>query len=160
VGSEEFVTLDGQKRVLSGESLLIADEAKGIALAGVMGGRNTEIQDTTTDVLLESACFAPSNIRKTSKTLGLRTDASYRFERGADIGICDWASQRAVKLILETAGGVLESGIVDAYPVAHEAKVITLRHERLSALLGVDIPVGTQITMLKSLGIVPVSSGG
>jgi len=78
--------------------LLIADEQKGIALAGVMGGANTEINSDTKDVLLESAYFSPTNIRRTSKLLSLRTDASYRYERGADVGISDWASQRARNL--------------------------------------------------------------
>src|SRR5262249_12614331 len=102
---ERFVTLDGQERSLSREVLLIADETKAIALAGVMGGQNTEINPDTIDVLIESACFKPQNIRATSKKLGLRTESAYRFERGADIGICDWASARAAQLILETAGG-------------------------------------------------------
>ena len=96
--------------------LLIADESKAIALAGVMGGQNTEINDATTDVLIESAYFKPQNIRATAKKLDLRTEASYRFERGGDIGICDWASRRAAQLILETAGGQLAEGVVDAYP--------------------------------------------
>jgi phenylalanyl-tRNA synthetase beta chain len=75
---------------------------------------NTEINERTADVLIESACFAPANVRRTSKSLGLRTDASYRFERGSDIAICDWASRRAARLILETAGGTARSGVVDA----------------------------------------------
>ncbi|MBI3191588.1 MAG: phenylalanine--tRNA ligase subunit beta, partial [Pedosphaera parvula] len=104
---ELFITLDDQKRTLTSENLLIADEQKGIALAGVMGGQNTEINERTVDVLLESAYFSPTNIRRTSKALGLRTESSYRFERGADIGICDYASRRAAQLILETAGGEL-----------------------------------------------------
>src|SRR6185295_16103860 len=89
-GGEKFKTLDNVERTLTEEMLLIADETKGIALAGVMGGLNTEINDATTDVLIESACFSPTNIRRTSKKLGLRSESSYRFERGADIGICDW----------------------------------------------------------------------
>ncbi|MBI3192353.1 MAG: phenylalanine--tRNA ligase subunit beta, partial [Pedosphaera parvula] len=89
---ELFVTLDGQRHTLTGEMLLIADEQKGIALAGVMGGQNTEINERTEDVLIESAYFKPANIRRTARALGLRTDASYRFERGADIGMTDWAS--------------------------------------------------------------------
>ena len=103
---EKFITLDGQERTGSPpRMLLIADEEKGIALAGVMGGQNTEINDRTVDVLIESAYFNPTNIRRTSKVLGLRSESSYRFERGADIGISDWASRRAAQLILETAGG-------------------------------------------------------
>jgi phenylalanyl-tRNA synthetase beta chain len=102
---EKFTTLDGAEHELWDEALLIADEQKGIALAGVMGGLNTEINEQTVDVLLESACFDPANIRRTSKRLGGRTDASYRFERGSDIGLCDRASRRAARLILETTGG-------------------------------------------------------
>ena len=136
---EEFVTLDGQKHQLTTDNLLIADEAKGIALAGVMGGQNSEIKDNTVDVLIESAYFSPTNVRRTSKTLGLRTDASYRFERGADIDINDWASARCAQLILETAGGRLAEGIVDAYPKPVEPKEITLRHHKVNELLGLDL---------------------
>ena len=134
---ELFITLDGQKHTLNAENLLIADEAKGIALAGVMGGQNTEINDSTVDVLLESAFFAPSNIRRTSKTFGLRTDSSYRFERGCDPnwGV-DFASRRAAQLILETAGGQLAGGVVDAYPQPIVPKPVTLRHHKVNELLG------------------------
>ena len=136
---EEFITLDGQKHKLTVENLLIADEQRGIALAGVMGGQNTEIKDNTVDVLIESAYFSPTNIRRTSKTLGLRTDASYRFERGADIDINDWASARCAQLILETAGGQFADGIVDAYPKPVEPKEITLRHHKVNELLGLNL---------------------
>src|SRR5207249_6095145 len=115
VEGEKFMTLDGQERTLTNQMLLIADESKAIALAGVMGGQNSEINLNTIDVLIESAYFKPQNVRATSKRLGLRTESSYRFERGADIGISDWASQRAAQLILETAGGELATGVVDAY---------------------------------------------
>jgi phenylalanyl-tRNA synthetase beta chain len=136
---EEFITLDGQKHKLGTENLLIADEQKGIALAGVMGGQNSEIKDNTVDVLIESAYFSPTNIRRTSKTLGLRTDASYRFERGADIDINDWAGARCAQLILETAGGQLAEGLVDAYPKPVEPKQITLRHHKVNELLGIEL---------------------
>src|ERR1039457_566197 len=128
--TEKFTTLDNQERTLTNEMLLIADEQKGIALAGVMGGANTEIHNDTKDVLIESAYFAPVNIRRTSKALGLRSESSYRFERGADVGICDWASQRAAQLILETAGGQLADGVVDDYPKPVESKRVTLRHHK------------------------------
>jgi phenylalanyl-tRNA synthetase beta chain len=136
---EKFKTLDDVERTLTGEMLLIADEQKGIALAGVMGGQNTEINVKTVDVLIESAYFSPTNIRRTSKALGIRSESSYRFERGADIGICDWASQRAAQLILETAGGQLAEGVVDAYPKPIEPKQITLRHHKVNELLGVHL---------------------
>ncbi|HEY6169798.1 MAG TPA: phenylalanine--tRNA ligase subunit beta, partial [Verrucomicrobiae bacterium] len=136
---ELFITLDGQKRTLTDEMLLIADEQKGIALAGVMGGANTEIRDDTRDVLIESAYFSPTNIRRTSKALGLRSESSYRFERGCDIGIADYASQRAAQLILQTAGGNLAPGVVDAQPKPVEPKQITLRHHKVNELLGVKL---------------------
>jgi phenylalanyl-tRNA synthetase beta chain len=150
---EIFKTLDDQERPLTNEMLLIADEQKGIALAGVMGGQNTEINDRTTDVLIESAYFSPVNIRRTSKTLGLRSESSYRFERGADIGICDWASQRAVQLILETAGGQLAEGVVDVYPKPAEPKQISLLFSKSKDLLGIGISHAEQISFLTRLGL-------
>jgi phenylalanyl-tRNA synthetase beta chain len=150
---ELFVTLDGQKRTLTKDMLLIADERKGIALAGIMGGQNTEINDATRDVLLESAYFSPTNIRRTSKALGLRSESSYRFERGADIGIADWASRRAAQLILQTAGGELADGLVDAYPTPAEPTRITLRYAKTDQLLGVAIPPVVQLRLLESVGL-------
>ncbi len=150
---EEFITLDGKKQTLNAEHLLVADEARGIALAGVIGGQNTGINEQTVDVLLESAYFLPTNIRRTSKHLGLRTDSSYRFERGADVGICDWASQRAAQLILETAGGQLADGVVDAYPNPAAIKEISLRHSQVESLLGIAIPLPDQRRFLQNLGL-------
>lgn len=153
VEGEKFKTLDNMERSLTAEMLLIADEQKGIALAGIMGGQNTEINDTTKDVLIESAYFNPTNIRRTSKALGLRSESSYRFERGSDMEICDWASRRAVQLILETAGGELAEGLLDAYPKPFKAKQITLRHHKVDELLGVTIPGSDQVRFLKNLGL-------
>jgi phenylalanyl-tRNA synthetase beta chain len=153
VVGEKFKTLDNQERTLTNEMLLIADEQKGIALAGVMGGANTEINDRTVDVLIESAYFLPVNIRRTSKQLGLRSESSYRFERGADVNICDWASQRAAQLILETAGGQLAEGVVDVYPKIVEPKQITLRFSKCKDLLGVGISHAEQISFLAKLGL-------
>lgn len=136
---EQFMTLDGQERKLSNQMLLITDETKPVALAGVMGGQNSEINLNTVDVLIESACFNPQNVRATSKKLDLRTESSYRFERGADIGICDWASRRAAQLILQTAGGVDATGVVDAYPNPVDPKQITLRHDKVEDLLGIHL---------------------
>jgi phenylalanyl-tRNA synthetase beta chain len=157
---EKFVTLDGQQRTLSAEMLLIADESRGIALAGIMGGQNTEINLQTKDVLIESACFKPQNIRFTSRKLDLRTDSSYRFERGADIQIADWASRRAAQLILQTAGGRLAKGVVDAYPAGFEPKEITLRHTKVDQLLGVKIPPSENIRFLRRLGLGVVRDSG
>jgi phenylalanyl-tRNA synthetase beta chain len=150
---EKFKTLDNQERTLTSEMLLIADEQKGITLAGVMGGQNTEINNSTTDVLIESAYFSPVNIRRTSKQLGLRSESSYRFERGADVGICDWASQRAAKLILETAGGELADGVADVYPNLAEPKQITLHFSKSKDLLGIGISHAEQIGFLTKLGL-------
>jgi phenylalanyl-tRNA synthetase beta chain len=156
---EKFKTLDDKEHTLSGETLLIADEQKGIALAGVMGGLNTEINDQTVDVLLESAYFNPTNVRRTSKTLGLRTDASYRFERGADIGVCDFASQRAAQLILQTAGGTLADGVVDAYPAPVALKQLTLRHAKVNELLGIQLTPEQIDGFLTQLGLKRVAPG-
>jgi phenylalanyl-tRNA synthetase beta chain len=151
--NEKFKTLDGQERTLTSQMLLIADETKAVALAGVMGGQNSEINLNTADVLIESACFKPQNIRATSKKLELRTESSYRFERGADIAICDWASQRAAQLILETAGGTLAQGVVDAYPRAFTPKHISLRHPQTDAVLGIAVPMEQQTQFLQRLGL-------
>src|ERR1041384_6635730 len=150
---EKFTTLDGQSRTLTNQMLLIADEKKAIALAGVMGGQNSEINDATVDVLIESAYFKPQNIRSTSKKLELRTESSYRFERGADVEICDWASQRAAQLILETAGGELAAGAVDAYPTKFEPRTIMLRHSKVGQLLGVETPATENVRFLRQLGL-------
>ena len=149
--NEKFTTLDGKERALTSEMLLIADRTKGIALAGIMGGQNTEINEQTRDVLIESANFKPQNIRATSKKLDLRTDSSYRFERGADVGICEWASQRAAVLIQQLAGGEILSKPVDAYPNPQPKKSIKLRTRKVKEVLGIDIPVAEQTGYLNSL---------
>jgi phenylalanyl-tRNA synthetase beta chain len=150
---EKFTTLDGQERTLTPQMLLIADETKAIALAGIMGGQNTEINPETSDVLVESAYFKPQNIRATSKKLDLRSESSYRFERGADLGGTDWASRRAVQLILQTAGGQLAAGAVDAHPRPAKAVEVTLRHVKVCELLGIEIPVKQQIESLQRLDL-------
>ncbi len=157
---EKFKTLDDKEHTLSNQMLLIADETKGVALAGVMGGQNSEINDKTVDVLIESAYFKPQNIRATSKKLEIRTDSSYRFERGGDLGICDWASRRCAELILETAGGQLLDTSVDAYPVPLQPKEISLRHQKADELLGLHIPAKQQIESLNRLGLETVVRNG
>lgn len=154
---EQFKTLDNQERTLTGEMLLIADAQKGIALAGVMGGANTEINDQTVDVLIESAYFNPTNIRRTSKQIGLRSESSYRFERGADAGICEWASRRAAQLILETADGQLAAGVVDCHPKPAESKNITLHFSKSKDLLGIGISHAEQVSFLTKLGFSAVA---
>jgi phenylalanyl-tRNA synthetase beta chain len=137
--------------------LLIADAQKPIALAGVMGGANTEINAQTADILIESAYFQPANIRRTSKTLGLRSESSYRFERGTDIGIADWAGRRAAQLILQTAGGQLTDTLVDVPAQTSTPKEITLHFARTKDLLGVAIPHNDQVTCLTKLGLTDTS---
>lgn len=153
---EKFVTLDGQERELTENMLLIADDSKGIALAGIMGGKNSEISGQTSDVLLESASFQRQNIRVTARKLDLRTDSSYRFERGTDATLCDWASRRAALLILQTAGGQLDPAL-DLYPAPAAPRELELRPERTSQILGIDIPREKQVELLKSLGLESVN---
>lgn len=150
---EKFITLDGQERTLTREMLLIADEVKGVALAGIMGGQNTEIHEDTKDVLIESAHFEATNVRRTSKALGLRSESSYRFERGADVEICDWASRRAAQLISDLAGGEVLGHSIDTYPKPPSAKGITLRHERVNQLLGINLAPEQIESYLSQLGL-------
>jgi phenylalanyl-tRNA synthetase beta chain len=151
--SEKFTTLDGKERALTNQMLLIADETKPVALAGVMGGKNSEINANTTDVLIESAYFKPQNIRANSKKLELRTDSSYRFERGGDVEICDWASRRAAQLICDLAGGQVLGHAIDNFPQPTPAKPITLHFAKAKDLLGIGISHSEQVTFLTKLGL-------
>lgn len=150
---EEFITLDKARHTLGPDHLLIADSEKGIALAGVMGGLNSEISPETVDVLIESATFSATDIRRTSKALGLRTDASYRFERGADIGVCEFASRRCAELIVQTAGGTPAGGLVDVQAGPAVRRSIPLRPHRVAEVLGVEIPTEQQVVFLTRLGL-------
>ena len=151
--SEKFTTLDGKERSLTGQMLLIADQTQAVALAGVMGGKNSEIGVNTTDVLIESAYFKPTNIRATSKKLELRTDASYRFERGGDVGICDWASRRAAQLICDLANGQVLGHAIDNFPNQVSPKEITLHFAKSKDLLGIGISHSEQVSFLTKLGL-------
>jgi phenylalanyl-tRNA synthetase beta chain len=156
---ERLTTLDGQDRTLTDAMLVIADPTRAIALAGVMGGAATEVSVRTTRVLLESAYFAPASIRRTSRALGLLTDAAYRFERGADIEALADASARAAQLIVEVAGGTIARGVVDAYPVPRSRPRVRLRMARVQRVLGVAPPAPEAVQILKSLGL-PVLERG
>jgi len=156
---ERFTTLDGQERALDASMLLIADPRRAIGLAGVMGGANTEVTDRTTRVLLESAWFAPASIRRTSRALGLRTDAAYRFERGADVEGLVSASARAAALIAETAGGTIAPGVVDAYPRKRKPQRVRLRMSRVKRVLGIAPSPALARKVLTGLGL-PVTSRG
>lgn len=149
---EKFITLDEVERKLDGNVLLICDAQRGVALAGVMGGANTEISDDTTDLLLESAYFDPINTRRTSKLLNRVTDSSYRFERGADPNATIRALDRTAGLILQLAGGEAAKGVVDVYPAPIPPRKIGLRPERIQVVLGVEIPGKTIGEHLKRLG--------
>ena len=137
---EEFVSLDGVKRTLDGEMLMICDGVKPVAIAGVMGGLNSEINEDTQRVLIESAYFDPAGNRKTSKKLGLETEAAFRFGRGIDYEGCLPAANRAVQLIQELAGGRVVEGVVDVYPVPIKPRPIRLDHKRIYQVLGIEIP--------------------
>jgi phenylalanyl-tRNA synthetase beta chain len=140
---ERFTTLDGQERLLNPSDLTICDTGKTVALAGIMGGENSEITPGTTNILLESAYFNPSAIRLTGKRLGLHTESSHRFERGADIDILPKALDRAAALIAELAGGTVARGIIDLYPVKILRKSIQVRVSRVNQLLGINLEAET-----------------
>ena len=149
---EKLITLDEAARELSSDMLVIADAEKPVALAGVMGGYDSEITEATCDVLLESAYFNPSSIRATAKALGMSTEASYRFERGADPGIVLDALDRAAQLITELAGGTICKGIVDVYPGEQPLTEIRLRPKRVNFVLGTEIEAATMEEILTRLG--------
>jgi phenylalanyl-tRNA synthetase beta chain len=157
--AERFTTLDGQERPLDASMLVIADPRRAIGLAGVMGGANTEVTAQTTRVLLESAWFAPGSIRRTSRALGLRTDAAYRFERGADIETLVLASARTAALIAEVAGGTIARGLVDAYPRKRTSRPIRLRMSRVRRVLGVAPPAAQARKILAGLGLTVKARG-
>lgn len=155
---EQFTTLDNQQRVLTSSDLVICDAARPVALAGVMGGLNSEIENTTTSILLESAFFKPAAIRKTAKRLGLHTESSHRFERGIDIDGVGRALDRAASLIVELAGGVMAQGSLDVYPGKTERSAITFRPEKANELIGITLEREVILDILTRLDCV-VSSG-
>src|SRR5882672_1101782 len=136
---ETIKTLDGVDRKLDSEMLVIADADKAVALAGVMGGEDSEISNSTVDVLIESAYFDPSSVRRTARMLGLHTEASHRFERNTDPeGVLD-AQERCVALICEIAGGVATADALDVYPEPFESKSVSLRTERVEAITSLRV---------------------
>ncbi len=148
---KEFQTLDGEKRALNNDMLLIWDAEKPVAIAGVMGGLNTEVTLSTVNILLESAYFRPDSIRRTAKRLGLATESSYRFERGADVNGLTDALDRAAQMIVEIAGGAV-TDVSDNYPEPYSPKEIIVRPDRLNSLLGVDIDKTVALGFLENLG--------
>jgi phenylalanyl-tRNA synthetase beta chain len=149
---ERFTTLDDTERELNDTMLMIADAERDVAVGGVMGGQNSEVSNSSTEILLESASFNPSSIRKTAKTLGLSTEASYRFERSVDVQNSDLALRRATKLIAELGGGTVAKGIIDVYPTPYVPVKLTLRFARVEQILGVAVESAAIEQILSSLG--------
>ncbi|MGH7770639.1 MAG: phenylalanine--tRNA ligase subunit beta [Candidatus Binatia bacterium] len=152
-GIKKFVTLDGIERELAPEDLLICDGDTPVALAGIMGGRDSEVQSETRAVLLESAHFDPRSVRRTAKRLGLHSEASHRFERGVDPEGTLYAIDRAAFLLREIAGGIPLKGLVDRYPRRTKAAPILVRYQRVKELLGIDLKPREIEGILKSLGL-------
>lgn len=149
---EHLKTLDGVDRKLTPENLVIADGKLPVALAGVMGGAESEISSTTRSVLLESAWFEPISIRRTAKSLGMHTEASHRFERGSDIGMAPLALDRASALIAELTGGQVTQGAIDVYPRPYLQRELTLRPGEIRRILGADISKENVEYILRALG--------
>ncbi len=148
-----FTTLDSKERKLPINTLMICDGNREVAIAGVMGGENSEITNSTKNILIESAYFNPSSIRKTSKNLGLSTDASYRFERGTDPNITKYAAERCAQLVAELADGKIANGIIDVYPNVINPKEIELRFSRTTKILGYEVAPDKIKNILSRLGL-------
>jgi phenylalanyl-tRNA synthetase beta chain len=153
---EKMRTLDGIERTLAAEMCVIADASRAVAIAGVMGGAETEINASTKTILLESAWFDPISIRRTSKTLGLRTEASMRFERGADAEMAEKASRRCAELIQKLGGGEVLAGVVDVYPGRVAPLAIDLTRKEMLRVMGADVPDADVEAILAALGFAPV----
>ena len=160
LATEQLVTIDGATRELAAGDLVIADAEGPVALAGIMGGRDSEVSDTTTRILLESAYFDPASVLRSSKRHGLRSEASARFERGADPNNVPYAAELASALIQEWAGGESAPGAIDVYPEPVEPWTLTLRPERVNEVLGTNLSVEAMVDDLRRLGLNPVVEDG
>jgi phenylalanyl-tRNA synthetase beta chain len=149
---EKLTTLDGVERELTPDMLVIADAQKAQAIAGVMGAADAEVTGATTTVLLEAANFNAVNIRQTESALGLRTEASIRFEKGLHPDLAEAAARRAMKLLLEVAGGRAAKGLVDAYPRKRRDTRVEVTRERVQKVLGIDVASAQVRTALTDLG--------
>jgi phenylalanyl-tRNA synthetase beta chain len=152
---EQIISIDGSKCRLAPDMLIIADPQGPVAIAGVMGGADTEVSEMTTTILLEDAYFDPLSVRKTSRKLSLPSEAAFRFERTVDIETVDWASKRAAQLITQVAGGKVAKGVIDIYPKRPAQKEVTLRLARLNKVLGVEIPPRETVKILSRLSFQP-----
>jgi phenylalanyl-tRNA synthetase beta chain len=153
---EKLRTLDGVERTLTKNMCVVCDPARALAIGGVMGGAESEISFSTRNILIECAWFDPISIRRTSKALALRTEASYRFERGADPEMAELASRRAAELIQQLAGGEVLGGVVDVYPHRAPALHIEFARKELLRVIGADVPDRDIEEILGALGFQPV----
>ncbi|MHC4616627.1 MAG: phenylalanine--tRNA ligase subunit beta [Planctomycetota bacterium] len=160
VAGERIVSIDGTQCDLDPDMLIIADPSGPVAVAGVMGGLDTEVSDSTTTILLEDAYFAPVSVRTTSRKLSLPSEAAFRFERIVDIENVDWASKRTAQLIVQAAGGKIAKGVVDVYPGRQAQRQVTLRLSRLKELLGIEVPPEEVLRILSALSFEPRSNDG
>lgn len=156
---ERMTTLDGIERQLLPSDVVIADAEKAVALAGIMGGADSEIREDTADVLLESAYFDPLSVRRTARRLGLATEASHRFERGADRAMARVAVDLAAELIVRLAGGEVAAGVLDSAPALPGARTIAFDRRRLCAFAGCEIPLAFVLSVLAALGCDPRAAG-
>jgi phenylalanyl-tRNA synthetase beta chain len=150
---DTFTTLDGQERKLDENVLMICDGEKEVGIAGIMGGENSMVTDEIKDLLFEAACFDGTNIRLSSKRIGLRTDASAKFEKGLDPNLAKEAIDRACQLIQEMGCGEVLEGTVDVYPNPVQPKVLAFEPERMNHLLGTEIPAETMLYYFEKLGL-------
>lgn len=150
---ETINTLDGEKRNLADDMLVIADAKNAQCVAGVMGGADSEVDDATTTIFLESAFFHPASVRKTSRGLALISESSQRFQRGADPEMAAYALDRAAQLMAELFGAAVARGVIDAYPVPFKPREVTLRFARTLRLLGVELAADVQCGLLQRLGL-------
>lgn len=150
---EKFVTLDGQERQMDDSVLMICDAEKAIGIAGIMGGENSMITENVHTMLFEAACFDGTNIRKSSKKIGLRTDASAKFEKGLDPNLAMEAMNRACQLVEELGAGEVVGGAVDIYPVKREGIRIPFEPDKYNKLLGTDIDKETMIGYFKKIDL-------
>lgn len=157
---ETLVTLDGVERKLTPEMTVIADALHAVAIAGVMGGRDSEVTEGTTDIFLEVASFDPARTRATRKALGLGTDASYRFERGVDPELAAEALDRCARLIMSLAGGAIAGAPLDLYLQPFTPRSATLRMGRLARVLGAPVPTDKAARLLRSIGCTVKPAGG
>ncbi len=149
--NETFTTLDDKERILKEHDLLICDGNEAIALAGIMGGANSEVSDETRNIFLESAYFDPISTRKTAKRLGLSTEASQRFERGVDPENTIYAANRACQLFRQYAGGEIAANVIDVYPEKIQKNRVALRLSRIPKVLGIPIEKNKVVDMLRSI---------